>query len=52
MKNLMKQIGKEKLLNMLKKSAEMFVEIDKDADINYNGCDINKCGYVEIISYL
>lgn len=36
MKKLMKQIGKEKLLNMLKKSAEMLFEIDKDADINYN----------------
>ncbi len=36
MKNLMKQIGKEIFLNMLKKSAEMLYEIDKDADINYN----------------
>ena len=36
MKNFMKQIGKEELLNMLKKSCEMSNEIDKDADINYN----------------
>ncbi len=36
MKNLMKQIGKEIFLNMLKKSSDMLYEIDKDADINYN----------------
>lgn len=36
MKNLMRQIGKEKLLNMLRKSCEMSNEIDKDADINYD----------------
>lgn len=35
-KNIMKQIGKEKLLNMLRKSSEMSYEIDMDADINYN----------------
>ena len=36
MKNLMKQIGKEHFLEMLKKSSEMLQETDKDADINYN----------------
>ena len=36
MKNLMKQIGREKFLEMLKKSSEMLYETDKDADINYN----------------
>jgi hypothetical protein len=32
MKNLMKQIGKEKFLEMLKKSSEMLYEEDEDAD--------------------
>lgn len=36
MKNLMKQIGREKFLDMLKTSSEMLYETDKDADINYN----------------
>ena len=36
MKNLMKQIGKEKFLEMLKKSSEMLYKTDKDAGINYN----------------
>ena len=36
MKNLMKQIGKEKFLDMLKKSSEMLYEGDENADINYN----------------
>lgn len=36
MKNLMKQIGKEKFLEMLKKSSEMLYETDENAGINYN----------------
>ena len=36
MKNLMQQIGKEKFLEMLKKSSEMLYETEKDAGINYN----------------
>jgi len=36
MKNLMKQIGKEKFLELLRKSSEMLYESDKDVDINYN----------------
>jgi len=36
MKNLMKQVGKDKFLEMLKKSSEMLYETDKNADINYN----------------
>ena len=36
MKNLMKQIGKEKFLEMLRKSSEMLYETDKDAGIKYN----------------
>jgi hypothetical protein len=36
MKNLMKQIGKEKFLDMLKTSSEMLHVTGKDAAINYN----------------
>jgi len=36
MKNLMKQIGKEKFLEMLKTSSEMLQLPDEDADINYD----------------
>ena len=36
MKNLMKQIGKEKFIEMLKKSSEILYETKKDAEINYN----------------
>lgn len=36
MKNLMRQKGKEELLNMLKKSSEMSNEIDEGADIDYS----------------
>ena len=36
MKNLMKQIGKEKFLKMLKTSSEMSHVPDEDADINYD----------------
>ena len=36
MKNLMKQIGREQFLEMLKKSSEMLYETDKNAPINYN----------------
>ncbi len=36
MKNLMKQIGKEKFLEMLKTSSEMLYENDENADIDYS----------------
>jgi len=36
MKNLMQQIGRERFLEMLKKSSEMLYETDKDTDVNYN----------------
>jgi L-2-amino-thiazoline-4-carboxylic acid hydrolase len=35
MKNLMKQIGREKFLEMLKKSSEMLYENDKNAAVDY-----------------
>jgi len=36
MKNLMKQVGKEKFLEMLKKSSEMLYESPKETAIDYN----------------
>jgi hypothetical protein len=36
MKNLMKQIGKEKFLDMLKTSSEMLYSTEQNADVNYN----------------
>jgi hypothetical protein len=36
MKNLMKQIGREKFLEMLKNSSEMLYQTNNDSEINYN----------------
>ena len=36
MKNLMAQIGKEKFIELLKKSSEMLYESNKESEINYN----------------
>jgi len=36
MRNLMKQVGKEELIDMVKNSSEMLYEIDNESDIDYS----------------